>query len=122
VSTKVLLSEDSEVVRRAVRSLLEQDSQIELVGEATNFAETIKMLNDLRPQIIVMDLHMRDEIKFTPLEVKSRLNGSQIVAISFWNDEETRVLADSFGAVTLLDKVNLAEDLIPTINRLILSK
>jgi DNA-binding NarL/FixJ family response regulator len=119
--TKVLLAEDNDVVRRAVRQLLERDREIELVGEATNFAETIQMLKELRPQVIVMDLHMRDETRFMPEEVKSCLNGSQIVAISIWNDEETKALADSYGAATLLDKVNLANDLIPGINRLILS-
>jgi DNA-binding NarL/FixJ family response regulator len=118
--TKVLLAEDSDVVRRAVRQLLEQDREIELVGEATTFAKTIQMLKELRPQVIVMDLHMRDETPLMPVEVKSCLNVSQIVAISIWNDEETRMLADSFGAFTLLDKMNLAEDLNPTINRLIL--
>jgi DNA-binding NarL/FixJ family response regulator len=119
--TKVLLAEDNDVVRRAVRQLLERNREVEVVGEATNFAETIQMLKELSPQVVVMDLHMRDETRFTPVEVKSCLNGSQIVAISIWNDEETKALADSYGAATLLDKVNLANDLIPTINRLILS-
>lgn len=118
--TKVLLADDSDVVRRAVRLLLEQDPEIELVGEATNFAETIQMLTDLRPQVIVMDLHMRDDTKFKPSELKSCLNGSHIVAISIWNDEETKALADSYGAATLLDKVNLTDELIPTIKRLLL--
>jgi DNA-binding NarL/FixJ family response regulator len=118
--TKVLLAEDSEVVRRAIRQLFEEESEIELVGEATNFAETMQMSNDLGPQVIVMDLHMKGETRFTPLEVKSRLNGSQIIAISVWNDMETKALAASYGAVTLLDKVNLANELIPTINRLML--
>jgi two-component system, chemotaxis family, protein-glutamate methylesterase/glutaminase len=119
--TKVLLAEDSDVVRRAVRQLLERDREVEVVGEATNFAETIQMLKELSPQVVVMDLHMSDETRFTPVQVKSCLKGSQIVAISIWNDEETKALADSYGAATLLDKVNLANDLIPAINRLILS-
>jgi DNA-binding NarL/FixJ family response regulator len=118
--TKVLLAEDSEVVRRAIRHLLEGDPEIELIGEATNFAETIQMLKDLSPQVLVMDLHMRDETKLKPSELKSCLNGSHIVAISIWNDEEAKALADSYGAATLLDKVNLTDELIPTINRLIL--
>jgi DNA-binding NarL/FixJ family response regulator len=114
--TKVILAEDNYVVRRAVRQLLEQDREVEVVGEATNFAETIQMLKELSPQVVVMDLHMRDETRFTPVEVKSCLKGSQIVAISIWNDEETKALADSYRAATLLDKVNLANDLIPAIN------
>jgi len=35
--------------------------------------------------------------------------------MSFWNDENTQVLARSFGAVTLLDKMRLVDQLIPAI-------
>jgi len=41
--------------------------------------------------------------------------GSQLIAMSFWNDENTQVLARSFGAVTLLDKMRLVDQLIPAI-------
>ncbi|MGB7436401.1 MAG: hypothetical protein WBR26_05895 [Candidatus Acidiferrum sp.] len=49
----------------------------------------------------------------------ARLNvcTSRIVAISIWNDEKTRELAESFGTVTLLDKMNLSDELIPTIEK-----
>jgi hypothetical protein len=40
------------------------------------------------------------------------------LAISFWKDEESKELAESLGAVILLDKMNLATTLIPTIVQL----
>ncbi len=114
---KVLLVDDNDVVRRVIRGLLEQHPEIELVGEATGFAQTIQMTNDLKPHVIVLDLHLKDETTFTPADFKSHLNGCapRIVAISLWNDEETRELAESFGAVTLLDKMELSAELIPII-------
>jgi hypothetical protein len=51
----------------------------------------------------------------TPAQVKSSLVGSQLLAISIWNDEDAKILADSFGAVTLLDKPKLADELLPAI-------
>ena len=49
------------------------------MGEASDFGQTIQMVNDLKPQIILLDLHMKDEATFTPVDVKSRLNdGSRI--------------------------------------------
>jgi hypothetical protein len=39
------------------------------------------------------------------------------VAISIFNDEQTKQLAESFGAVTLLDKMELSDILIPTIQK-----
>jgi DNA-binding NarL/FixJ family response regulator len=107
---KVLLADDREVIRRAIRDLLEEDPHIELVGEAKDFTQMV-----VKPEIILLDLHMKDEVKLTLVDVKSRLNdGAQIVAMSFSNDEEARVLAESFGAVAVLDKTELADELIPT--------
>ncbi len=117
-SIKVLLADDSEIVRRGIRQLLSGQSKIEIVGEAGNFAQTIQMASDLEPQVIVMDLHMPDGDKVTPEEVKSSLNrGSRVLAISVWNDEESRELAERIGAAVFLDKMELGSTLIPTIRQ-----
>lgn len=119
MSIKVLLADDSDVVRRAIARLLEEDPEIELVGEAGDFAQTIQMTNDLKPEVVVMDLHMKDEGRISPVDVRSRLDpsASRILAISIWNDAESRALAESVGATTLLDKMDLVNELIPTIKQ-----
>ncbi len=114
---KVLLADDSDVARRAIRGLLEENPMIELVGEAVSFAQTIQMTNDLKPQVVLMDLHMKDQATITIEDMKTQLDGL-IVAMSIANDGETKALADSFGAVTLLDKTELVDELIPTIEKL----
>ena len=114
----VLLADDHEVIRKAIRGLLNGDPEIEIVGEAVSLAEALRLTGELKPQVVVLDLHMGDEKLVDPLEVQSRLAGTQVVAVSIWNDEETRILAESYGAVVLLDKVSLAKELIPTIRAL----
>jgi DNA-binding NarL/FixJ family response regulator len=113
----VLLADDKEVVRSSMRLLLSSDPEIRIVGEASNFLQTIKSAVDLEPQIVVMDLHMPDASSVNPQEIKSLLNtsGSRLIAISFWKDEGTKALAESLAAVTLLDKMRLTTDLIPAI-------
>jgi DNA-binding NarL/FixJ family response regulator len=113
----VLLADDSDITRGAIRRfLLHCHKDIKLVGEAVNFAQAIQMSNDLRPHVIVMDLRMPDDFENRPETVKGRLNqGSQLVAISAWDDEETKALALSFGAAELLDKMKLVDQLVPTI-------
>jgi two-component system, NarL family, invasion response regulator UvrY len=108
------------VARRAIRRLLEENPMIELVGEADSFAQTIQMTNDLKPQVILMDVHMKDQVTFTSEDIKTQLNG-RVVAISLANDGETKALAESFGALILLDKTKLADELIPTIEKFALS-
>ncbi len=119
VSIKVLLADDSEIVRRGIRQLLAAQIEIQIVGEATDFAQTIRMASELNPQVVILDLHMPDEMNISPQEVKAHLNhGPQVLVISVWIDEGSRELAESLGAAVFLDKMNLANTLIPTIRQL----
>ena len=54
----VLLAEDHEIVREGVRRLLEAESDIEVVGEATNGREAVELARKLRPAVVVMDIAM----------------------------------------------------------------
>jgi two-component system, chemotaxis family, protein-glutamate methylesterase/glutaminase len=116
---KMLLADDSKIVRDSIRQLLSSQNEIEIVAEAAGFSQTIRLANNLNPSIIVMDLHMSDENCISPQQLRYNLNpGPQLLAMSLWNDKDTESLAQSFGAAVLLDKVNLASTLIPTIVRL----
>jgi DNA-binding NarL/FixJ family response regulator len=113
----VLLADDTAIIRKAVRSLLDSHSDLVVVGEATDFAATVNLIETLRPNIVVMDLHMPGEFKINPAEVKSQLRKvtSRLLAISIWDDDDSRALADSFGATALLSKIDLANTLVPAI-------
>ena len=113
----VLVADDKEVVLSSIRLLLGPDPEIRVVGEAASFRQTLQRATELKPQIVVMDLHMPDESCLSSQEIKSQLDrlGSRLIAMSFWNDEDTQALARSLGAVTLLDKMRLTTDLIPAI-------
>jgi DNA-binding NarL/FixJ family response regulator len=119
MSIKVLLADDSDVMRPAIVRLLKEEPLIKLVGEATSFAETLRLTAALKPDVLLMDLHMRDEGEYPPELVKSQvlLNTKCILAISVWNDADAKALAESFGAKVLLDKNNLFSELIPAITQ-----
>lgn len=116
----VLLADDSELVRRAIRRLLMNHPEINLVGEATDLTETMRMLQELQPQVVILDLHMSDSRRITPGQFRSQLSlgKAHLMAISVWNDPETQALASSYGAANCLDKANLATHLIPAILQL----
>ena len=111
----LLLADDSEIMRNAIVRILQDDPQVQLLAEASSFTETMELTSRLHSQVLVMDLYMKDENDVTPAQVKLSLRGSVLLAISLRNDDETQAIAESFGAVTLLDKVNLASELIPAI-------
>lgn len=54
----VLLAEDHRVVREGFRSLLEHESDIEVVGEAATGREAVQLTRKLRPAVVVMDIAM----------------------------------------------------------------
>jgi two-component system response regulator DesR len=111
----VLLADNSELMRRVIAGLLRDDPEIEVVAECVNLAQTVERASKLRPQVIVLDVHMGDERAVTPSHLKFGLIGSQLLAISLWKDEETKALAERIEAAALLDKANLATALIPAI-------
>jgi two-component system, NarL family, response regulator LiaR len=113
----VLLADDSQMMRKGIADFLKSDPEIQVVAEASSFSQTMQLISSLHPQIVLMDLHMGDENTVTPSQVKSCLDGSSLQAISFWNDDQTKALAESFGAVVVLGKTKRAFELIPAIKR-----
>lgn len=115
----ILIADDAQIVRKAIRALLEAEPEIEIVGEATNFSETIDLTTRLKPGIVIMDLHMSDEDTVVRSDIKTCFaNGSRLLAISFAIEDETMALATSCGADILLDKMNLGTELVPAIKQL----
>jgi DNA-binding NarL/FixJ family response regulator len=117
---KVLVADDKAVMRNAIRTLLGGESEIELVAEAGNFAESLSMTRKFKPHVVILDLHMPDSSNLTPMNVSEGLRAyrAAVLAISVWNDEDTRALAQSYGASALLDKMLLGKELIPAVMKL----
>ncbi|HEU4766192.1 MAG TPA: response regulator transcription factor [Pyrinomonadaceae bacterium] len=55
---RVLLADDHALMRRGIRDLLESDSEIEVVGEAGDGREAVRMAEKLMPDVMIMDLAM----------------------------------------------------------------
>src|SRR5258708_16098404 len=56
--TKVLVVDDHGVVRKGLRFLLQTDPTIEVVGEASDGREAVRMTEELSPDVVVMDITM----------------------------------------------------------------
>jgi two-component system response regulator DevR len=117
MSIRVLVADDSDLMRSAIRRILEDEPGIVVIGEAATFANAVQMIGDLKPEVLPLDLHMAEKRAVTPELVKSQLACVCMLAVSFSNDGEARQLAESYGAVTLLGKMKLFTDMIPAIRR-----
>ena len=119
MSIRVLLADDSDIMRKAILGTLAEDPRIQVIAEATGFAQTIELTVSLNPDVLLMDLHMSDEHTHPPELVRSKItpHARCILAISVWNDDKAKALAASLGAKTLLDKANLYTTLLPAIRK-----
>jgi DNA-binding NarL/FixJ family response regulator len=116
---KVLLADDSEIMREAIKKLLKDEPRIHIVGEASSFGAAMQLVADVKPDILLLDLHLPQKRELPAPIVKSQLNCIEYtLAISFANDEEAKSLAASYGAVALLDKMGLYTELLPAIRQL----
>jgi chemotaxis response regulator CheB len=112
LSITVLIADDSDVMRKAIRKTLEEEHRISVVGEASTFAQTIQMIADFKPEVLLLDLHLAEKLDFAPHSVKSQLNSvNHVLTVSFSNDDEAKAVAESYGSKVLLDKMNLYHDL-----------
>ena len=117
LAVSVLLADDSEEFRRAIRRLLEFQPEISLVGAAADFSEAVLFTALVRPDVVLLDLRMKDSHGLDAVGASPQIisTGSTIIAISFSVDDDAKALAKQIGAAKLLDKMSLYTELIPTI-------
>ncbi len=119
---RVFLADDAAVMRNAIQRLLSNREDILVVGEASTFYETIEKTSELHPDLIILDVNMPDKNRIVPSEVKRLLNGAKVLAITLGAEDVAKEVLDSAGAVKVLDKMNLADQLIPAILELALAR
>lgn len=83
---RVLLADDHTIVRQGLRSLLESEEGFELVGEATDGRETVSLVDEIEPDVVVMDISM------------PRLNGIEAARQLLRHHEDVKVIFLSFRA------------------------
>ena len=85
--TRVLLVDDHKILREGLRTLLEQEDDIQIVGEAENGRASVKLASELAPDLVIMDLAMPDlngidaTRRITQAEPKAR-----VLALSMHSD------------------------------------
>lgn len=112
----VILAEDHEVVREGLRSLLNAESDIEIVGEAKTGREAVKMAIKLQPEVVVMDISMP---QLNGLEATRQIlrdtDHTKIIILSTYSDEDYVEQSTNAGAIGYLIKQSAASDLIRAI-------
>lgn len=113
---KVLLADDHTVVRQGIRSLLNAESDLEIVGEAENGRQAVHLVRTLAPDIVVMDIAMPqlNGLEATRQIIREGLSTKVLVLSSYSDDDYVHQLTEA-GAAGYLIKQTAATDLIKAI-------
>jgi DNA-binding NarL/FixJ family response regulator len=112
----VLLADDHSLVRRGFRRILEDDEQMQVVGEASNGVEAIRMAYELKPKVVVMDLSMPelDGVQATK-EIVKHLPDTEVLILSMHAEDNYVRNALDAGARGYLLKSAIDVDLVGAI-------
>ncbi|WP_300669598.1 response regulator transcription factor [Desulfoluna sp.] len=114
---KVLVAEDHTIVRKGLCALLDAESDIEVVGEAENGREAIKMVEQLAPDVVIMDITMPELNGMDATrQLKKRFPDLKILILSMHTSEEYIFETLRAGASGYLVKKSATTDLIQAIH------
>ncbi|MER0242031.1 response regulator transcription factor [Streptomyces sp. HSW2009] len=95
----VLLVDDHQVVRRGLRTFLEVQEDIVVVGEACNGAEGVARAEELRPDVVLMDVKMPDTDGIEALRrLRELQNPAKVLVVTSFTEQRTVVPALRAGA------------------------
>jgi two-component system, NarL family, response regulator NreC len=113
---RLLLADDHAIVRRGLRSLLECDPSLEVVAEAADGMEALRLATEHKPDILVVDIGMP---KLNGIEVAARVQKltppPAVIILTMHADESYILRALNAGARAYLLKDATDEDLLPAI-------
>jgi DNA-binding NarL/FixJ family response regulator len=113
---RVLLADDHSIVRRGMRSLLETDASIEVVAEAADGLEALRMCEQHNPDVLILDVAMP---KLNGIEVAARCqklaHAPRAIMLSMHVDESYVMRSLHAGARAYLLKDATDEDLLPAV-------
>jgi len=114
---RVLLAEDHAVVREGTRSILQQDADITIVGEAADGAEAADLARDLKPDVVLLDmaLPILNGVEATR-RIRSLPDPPQVVILTAYDDADYVQAALEAGATGYLLKTARASEVIAAIH------
>jgi two-component system response regulator NreC len=114
--TRLLLVDDHAVVRSGLRMLLENEPDMQIIGEAGSASEALQAVERLQPDVILLDIGLPDLSGIeVARQVKQRSPATAIVALTIHEDEEYFFKMLEAGAVGYVPKRAAPEELIQAI-------
>jgi DNA-binding NarL/FixJ family response regulator len=115
---RLVLVDDQPSVRQGLRMRLTLEPDMTVVGEASNGREAMILVQQLAPDIVLMDVEMPEMDGISAAVVMhASIPQSAVVMLSIYDDSSTRARARAAGAAAFLSKSGAIELLVATIRQ-----
>jgi len=113
--TRVLVADDHQLLRQALRRAL-QESGFDVVAEAADGEEAVRLVNLLKPEVVVMDVTMPvlDGIEATR-RIHAATGDTKVLVLTMHDEDALRVRALRAGAVGFLTKDSAMQEVVATV-------
>ena len=110
---KVLIADDQTLFREGIKDLLENEKSVEVIGEAADGSEVVRLAKKLRPDVILMDIKLPhlDGVSATRL-IRKELPNTNVLILSSYEDEAHVMESIQAGANGYLSKMLPAAELV----------
>jgi DNA-binding NarL/FixJ family response regulator len=115
---RVLAADDHPIIREAVRKLLELENGIEMVGEAADGQETLELISQLEPDVVLLGLRMPGMDGFAVLQaLKQSGRHAKVIAFTAVEDTNEWVRAMKLGCAGIVAKRTATEFIVKSIRK-----
>jgi NarL family two-component system response regulator LiaR len=109
---RILIADDHSVVRQGLKMFLALDPELEVIGEAENGAEAVKLAGELQPDVVLMDLLMPVMDGITAIEnIRATLPDIEVLAVTSVLEDTAVIRAIRAGAIGYMLKDTQADEL-----------
>ena len=114
---RLLLVDDHDIVRTGLKSFLESQTGLEVVGEARNGTEAMQRASETKPDIVLMDISMPDMDGLQATEqLKASFPDTQVLALTVHDDQQYFMQMLGAGASGYLTKLAAPDELVAAIH------
>ena len=120
VSIRLLIADDHALVRGGLRSMLQREPGVEIVGEARNGREAVELCRSLEPDLVLMDVRMpeMDGLEATRA-IKQECPGTGVLMVTMHENRDYMLEATKAGAAGYVLKDASRNELISAVRRVV---
>ena len=113
---KVLLTDDHALFRQGIRTLLAAESDMEVVGESANGLEAVALAQQVRPDVVLMDIGMPGMSSFEATrQIRKDRPDTKVIFLSMYDDDDYLAECVDMGANGYILKDSPAEQLLTAV-------